>query len=214
MIGSFGIDAFETKQQAHSIINCLTLVYFIIITTGKMAHSREVVPFLHKEEGVQPYRGSLSRASIDLKDDLWKPGIPDETVQLGFGELEVITRGTMLPWCHKAIQLKKTQQFAKVAKQVLAHNGIVPDEEQPITCEEISAMLQNQEKRSPYYSTYERYFIRYERGNFYVKMQEVVYGTCTTCFRAMPLGYICEECLARHNSRSSAKAVYMYPAQD
>ena len=60
MIGSFGIDAFESKQQAHSIINCLTLVYSIIITTGKMAHSSKAIPFLHKEEGVQPYRGSLS----------------------------------------------------------------------------------------------------------------------------------------------------------
>ena len=116
--------------------------------------------------------------------------------------------------CHKAIKNKKTQQFAKIAKQVLAHNGIVEDKEKPLMSEEIGAMLQSQEKRSPYYNTYERYFIWYERGNFFVKMQEVVYGNCQTCFRAMPLGYRCKDCATKYESETYAKAVYVYPAEN
>ena len=60
-----------------------------------MAHSREVIPFLHKKQGVKLSGDSHSQAKIDLNDDVWKPGLPDESVQLGYGELEVITRGTM-----------------------------------------------------------------------------------------------------------------------
>ena len=159
-----------------------------------MAHSKEIIPFLHKKEGVVPTGDSYSQAAIDLGNDVWKSEMPDETVQLDVPALEAITRGTMSSLCNIAAEIKKTQQFAKVARRVLLHNGLSVDETTPPTPEEIASTLEAQAKWSPYVNTFERYFIKYERGNFSVKMQEVVYGNCPECYWAMPLGYICSRC--------------------
>lgn len=175
-----------------------------------MANPTSILVCLHKDASIHPSNDLRSQAI--MRGPEWDHGIPDESTQLDEATLLRITRGEERALILEAIRIKKTNLFAKVYKQVLQHNGVefsndFTDPSKPLTTFEVSNMLTFQEKTCQYFNTYTRYFIKYDRNKFSVKMQDVVYGSCPGCYRAMPLGMKCPAC-PRH------RAKYIYAATD
>lgn len=87
-----------------------------------MAHPKSILHCLHKNDDVTKDRHPLSQAI--MRGPEWNVGHPDETVQLDEETLLRITRGEDLILIRAAIEIKKTNLFAKVYSQVLQHNGV------------------------------------------------------------------------------------------
>ena len=181
-----------------------------------MAHPKHLVPFLHADNDMEGENRPIKRAKTFVSSDVWQLGVPDESTPLTADQLAKITRGSVPRIIARAMQLNKTCLLAMIAKQTLACNGIAPHDEhsdvvQPLTHDEVCSMLHGQAKACREYNTYTRFFIKLHRDNFSVKSQDVVYGNCPMCLRAMPLGDHCQDCppsflLCPHRS------VYIYAA--
>ena len=91
-----------------------------------MAHSQAILPHIHKRsEGAIPDRTSLSRAVV-TNNDIWSHTIPDEFNPLDRQALTKLTRGLTPRLVDEAISQNKTRLLAKVASQVMLHNGLEP----------------------------------------------------------------------------------------
>ena len=189
-----------------------------------MAHSQAILPHIHKRsEGAFTDRTSLSRAVV-TNNDIWNHTIPAESNPLDRHALTKLTRGLIPRLVDEAISQNKTRLLAKVASQVMLHNGLEPgsmleDEVNEVTPDDIFDMLSNQLKYCPSWNTYVRYYIKSDRGKYSVKIQEVIYGNCPQCLQAMPIGHICQNCPPQVDGESQVwppmnLVRYVYAAND
>ena len=176
-----------------------------------MAHPNSILPCLHGDPTNPPLRQALSQRPAGRSWVWHELQNINEERQINEAELLRYTRGEDQELIGRAIELKKTNAFAKRYRQVLQHLGSEEIEWQqpPIRMDmtAVTNMFTLQWKDGPYYNTYELYFIKLDRGNFSVKRQEVVYGNCPECLRAMPLGTPCPQ----HPAQGSK---YIYMAHD